>query len=73
LAKLLNSNTYRIQNYYSLEKCYDKEARIKLSIDFSEIEKKEQKTHMKSRIESDNQKFRSSMAWKATKLKEKLV
>jgi hypothetical protein len=37
LAKLLNTKTYRINNQYSLEKCYDLNAKLKLSIDFTQV------------------------------------
>ena len=35
LGKLLNSNAHRIQSFYPVEKCYDKGALLKLSVDFS--------------------------------------
>lgn len=38
LGKILNSKSYRINNVYSLEKCYDQAAKLKLSVDFTRIE-----------------------------------
>lgn len=38
LAKLLNSKTYRLNTNYALEKCYDSNARLKLSIDFTKTD-----------------------------------
>ena len=35
LGVILNEKTYRINNYYKLEKCYDQAAKIKLAIDLS--------------------------------------
>ena len=37
LAKILNSKSYRINNVYSLEKCYDQAAKLKVSVDFTRI------------------------------------
>ena len=37
LGKILNSKTYRINNTYPLDKCYDPAAKIKISVDFTRV------------------------------------
>lgn len=37
LGKILNSKSYRINNVYNLEKCYDQAAKLKISVDFTRI------------------------------------
>lgn len=34
MGEILNEKKYRIVNYYPLTKCYDKAAKLKLSVDF---------------------------------------
>lgn len=38
LAKLLNSKTYRINSQYSVEKCYDPNAKLKMAIDLTQVD-----------------------------------
>ena len=37
MGEILNEKKYRIVNYYPLTKCYDKAAKLKLSVDFIPI------------------------------------
>ena len=34
MGEILNDKKYRIVSYYPLNKCYDKAAKLKLSVDF---------------------------------------
>lgn len=38
VGKMLNTRTYRINSQYGLEKCYDPNAKLKLSIDLTRTE-----------------------------------
>lgn len=38
LAKLLNTKTYKINNQYPIQKCYDPNAKIKMGIDLIQNE-----------------------------------
>lgn len=37
MGEILNEKKYRIVNYYPMTKCYDKAAKLKLSVDFIPI------------------------------------
>lgn len=72
LGTILNSRSYRINNVYNLEKCYDQAAKLKVSVDFTRIE--EAAIQGAEGIASNEyQRIRQSMMYKNSKMRERMI
>lgn len=66
ISKLLNNKTYRINSLYGLEKCYDPNAKLKLSIDLTQSE---EPTNERAGQTTQNYPLSS---WKVSKVRDKM-
>lgn len=74
LGKLLNTKTYRIVNQYSLEKCYDPNAKLKVAID---LQKEEDQDRGDGRGDARGDGGRGflvvSSTWRTSKVRDRMM
>lgn len=72
LAKILNARNYRINSTYPLEKCYDPEAKLKISVDFTRVEETSIQSVGES-VPNEYHRLKQSMLYKNSKMRERMM
>lgn len=72
LGQLLNSKSYRINSIYSVEKCYDPNAKLKMAIDLTEADDHSNFQKGSSGWPSKLEPGPSTANWKLSKVREKM-